>query len=29
VAAVSESSTGRFLAPLLPKAAGRRLARSG
>jgi excinuclease ABC subunit A len=29
VAAISESSTGRFLAPLLPQAAGRRLARSG
>jgi len=29
VAAVAESYTGRFLAPLLPKAAGRRLARSG
>jgi hypothetical protein len=26
---VPESYTGRFLAPLLPKAAGRRLARSG
>ena len=29
VAAVADSSTGRFLAPLLPKPAGRRLARSG
>ncbi len=29
VAAVAESSTGRYLAPLLPRLAGRRLARSG
>ena len=29
VAAVADSYTGRFLAPLLPKAVGRRLARSG